>query len=96
MLALKTLFWGSLGALAWTHAGYPLAAGALARGRERRVAKDASFEPSVSVIVAAYNEEAVIERRLENLLALDYPPTGSRSSSPPTRRATGRTSSSRP
>jgi cellulose synthase/poly-beta-1,6-N-acetylglucosamine synthase-like glycosyltransferase len=25
------------------------------------------------VIVAAYNEEAVIERRLENLLALDYP-----------------------
>ena len=28
---LKTLFWGSLGALAWTHVGYPLAAGALAR-----------------------------------------------------------------
>jgi cellulose synthase/poly-beta-1,6-N-acetylglucosamine synthase-like glycosyltransferase len=26
------------------------------------------------VIVAAYNEEPVIERRLENLLALDYPP----------------------
>ena len=24
---LKTLFWGSLGALAWTHVGYPLAAG---------------------------------------------------------------------
>ena len=29
--------------------------------------------PTVTVIVAAYNEEAVIERRLENLLALDYP-----------------------
>ena len=27
----------------------------------------------MSVIVAAYNEETVIERRLENLLALDYP-----------------------
>ena len=27
----------------------------------------------MSVIVAAYNEEPVIERRLENLLALDYP-----------------------
>ncbi len=27
----------------------------------------------MSVIVTAYNEEAVIERRLENLLALDYP-----------------------
>jgi cellulose synthase/poly-beta-1,6-N-acetylglucosamine synthase-like glycosyltransferase len=30
-------------------------------------------EPSVSVIVAAYNEESVIERRVDNLLALDYP-----------------------
>ena len=74
MVAAKALFWGSLGALAWTHVGYPLAAGALARLRERRVAKDPSWEPSVSVIVAAYNEEPVIERRLENLLALDYPP----------------------
>jgi cellulose synthase/poly-beta-1,6-N-acetylglucosamine synthase-like glycosyltransferase len=71
---VKTLFRGSLGALAWTQVGYPLAVGALARVRERRVAKDASWEPSVSVIVAAYNEEDVIERRLENLLALDYPP----------------------
>ena len=38
---LKTLFWGSAAALAWTHVGYPLAAGALARaagaaGREGR------------------------------------------------------------
>jgi cellulose synthase/poly-beta-1,6-N-acetylglucosamine synthase-like glycosyltransferase len=73
MSVVKTLFWGSLGALAWTHVGYPLAAGALARVRERRVAKDATWEPSVSVIVAAYNEESVIERRVENLLELDYP-----------------------
>ena len=73
MSVAKTLFWGSAAALAWTHVGYPLAAGALARVRERQVAKDPSAEPSVSVVVAAYNEEAVIERRLENLLALDYP-----------------------
>jgi cellulose synthase/poly-beta-1,6-N-acetylglucosamine synthase-like glycosyltransferase len=73
VFAAKTLFWGSLGALAWTHVGYPLAAGAAARVRERRVAKDTSWEPTVAVIVAAHDEEAVIERRLENLLALDYP-----------------------
>ena len=73
MSVAKTLFWGSAAALAWTHVGYPLAAGTLARVRERRVAKDPSAEPSVSVIVAAYNEEPVIQRRLENLLALDYP-----------------------
>jgi cellulose synthase/poly-beta-1,6-N-acetylglucosamine synthase-like glycosyltransferase len=69
----KALFWGSLGALAWTHVGYPVAAGALARVRRRPVAADPSSEPSVSIVVAAYNEEAVIERRLDNLLALDYP-----------------------
>ncbi len=72
MLALKALFWTTLGALLWTHLLYPLAAAALARVRTRRVRK-AEIEPSVTVIVAAYNEEAVIERRLENLLALDYP-----------------------
>ena len=72
MLALKALFWASFGALAWTHLLYPLAAAALARVRTRAVRK-APIEPTVTVIVAAYNEEASIERRLENLLALDYP-----------------------
>ena len=73
MAVAKVLFWGSLGALAWTHVGYPLAAGALARTRRRPVAADPGAEPSVTVVVAAYNEETVIERRLDNLLALDYP-----------------------
>ncbi len=72
VLALKAVFWLSLGALLWTHVLYPLSASALARVRTRRVRKE-PIEPSVTVIVAAYNEEAVIERRLENLLALDYP-----------------------
>jgi cellulose synthase/poly-beta-1,6-N-acetylglucosamine synthase-like glycosyltransferase len=72
VLALKTVFWASFGALAWTHVAYPAAAGLLARARERRVAA-ADAEPTVAVIVAAHDEEAVIERRVENLLALDYP-----------------------
>ena len=72
MTALKVVFWGSLAALAWTHAGYPAAASALARVRRRPVRR-APVEPTVAVIVAAYNEEAVIERRIENLRALDYP-----------------------
>ena len=29
--------------------------------------------PTVAVVVAVYNEERVIQRRLKNLLALDYP-----------------------
>jgi len=68
----KALFWGSLGALAWTQVGYPVAAAALARVRGRPVRTDDST-PSVSLIVAAHNEDSVIERRLVNLLALDYP-----------------------
>jgi cellulose synthase/poly-beta-1,6-N-acetylglucosamine synthase-like glycosyltransferase len=69
----KVLFWASSGALVWTQAGYPLAAAGLARVRGRPVRK-ADFTPHVTIIVAAHNEEAVIERRLANLLALDYPP----------------------
>jgi glycosyltransferase involved in cell wall biosynthesis len=68
----KALFWGSLGALAWTHAGYPAAAALAARVRPRPVVKGGD-SPRVSVVVAAHDEEAVIERRLENLLELDYP-----------------------
>ncbi len=72
MLVLKALFWGSLGALAWTHAGYPAAAAAAARLRPRRVRKG-EITPTVTILVPAYNEETVIRRRVENLLALDYP-----------------------
>jgi glycosyltransferase involved in cell wall biosynthesis len=68
----KTLFWGSLGALAWTHVGYPLTAAAAARLRPRPVRKGPG-QPRVSVIVAAHDEKPVIERRIENLLAQDYP-----------------------
>ena len=73
MTTAKAVFWCSLGGLAWTHLAYPAAARFAARRRPRPVVKDAQAEPSVTVVVAAHNEEPVIERRLENLLALDYP-----------------------
>ena len=66
----KTAFWGSLGALAWTHAGYPAAMGILARLRPRPIRR-AAVTPSVALIVSAHDEEAVIGRRVENLLELD-------------------------
>jgi cellulose synthase/poly-beta-1,6-N-acetylglucosamine synthase-like glycosyltransferase len=69
---VKALFWGSLGALAWTHAGYPVALAALARIRPRPVRKE-DVTPEVSVVVAAHDEEDVIGRRIANLLELDYP-----------------------
>jgi len=70
---LRIAFWASLGALVWTHAAYPGVAALASRLRQRAVRKGA-YEPSVAVIVAAHNEEFVIERRIRNLRALDYPP----------------------
>ncbi|HEX5467600.1 MAG TPA: glycosyltransferase family 2 protein [Gaiellaceae bacterium] len=71
-MILAIVFWISLGAIVWTHAGYPLAVGALAVLRRRRIAK-AEITPSVAIVVAAHNEEAVIDRVVESLLAQDYP-----------------------
>ncbi|HEY2374048.1 MAG TPA: glycosyltransferase family 2 protein [Gaiellaceae bacterium] len=74
MAALEAIFWTSAGALAWTHIVYPIAARVGAAVRTRAVRADDSHLPSVAIIIAAYNEESVIARRLENLRSLDYPP----------------------
>jgi cellulose synthase/poly-beta-1,6-N-acetylglucosamine synthase-like glycosyltransferase len=73
VIAAEILFWAAVAALAWTHVLYPAAAALAARARTRRVAQDDAYLPRVAVIVTAYNEEVSIERRLENLRALDYP-----------------------
>ena len=73
MPGVKALFWLVGGALLWSHAGYPFTAWTLARRWPRPVRKEAAA-PTVSVIVAAHDEESVIERRVRNLLELDYPP----------------------
>jgi cellulose synthase/poly-beta-1,6-N-acetylglucosamine synthase-like glycosyltransferase len=72
VIVRRVLFWGSLAALAWTHAGYPTAAAWAARLRPRPVRRF-DLLPLVTLIVAAHDEESVIARRVENLLALDYP-----------------------
>ena len=73
MIVVEFFFWASLAGILWTHVGYPLAAAALARVHTRHVRKD-DVTPSVTVIIPAHDEEDAIARRLENLLALDYPP----------------------
>lgn len=44
----------------------------VAKLRERHLTFDASFRPRVSVVIAAYNEEKVIERTIRAVLANDY------------------------
>ncbi|MCC6748429.1 MAG: glycosyltransferase family 2 protein [Deltaproteobacteria bacterium] len=73
-ISTTALYWSSLGVVAYTYAGYPLLINVLSRLRPRpsSEALDA-FEPVVTVVLAARNEEARLAGKLENLLALDYP-----------------------
>jgi cellulose synthase/poly-beta-1,6-N-acetylglucosamine synthase-like glycosyltransferase len=66
------LFWLSFTVLGYICVGYPIIARirAALRPLSRR---RAPIEPTVTIIVSAYNEASRIERRLQNLLALDYP-----------------------
>ena len=70
--AAKTIFWLSAAALAYAYVGYPVLVWLVARLRPRAVRR-AEFEPFVSVVITAYNEERDLASKLENTLALDYP-----------------------
>ena len=84
MLA-SVLFWVAVGCILHTYLIYPLLLVALdaisqARGawgylggNERRRPPAQLGLPHVSVLIAAYNEQQCIARRIENLLAQDYP-----------------------
>jgi glycosyltransferase involved in cell wall biosynthesis len=84
--ALETVFWIAVAPIAWTQVGYALLIGLLARvfgagdvapaptargtGEARQ---DPLPDPSVSLIVAAHDEERVIGAKVVNALALHYP-----------------------
>jgi cellulose synthase/poly-beta-1,6-N-acetylglucosamine synthase-like glycosyltransferase len=56
----------------YVYFGYPALIFVLARLRPRPIAH-ADVTPSMSVIVPVFNEEPVIERKIRNTLAVDYP-----------------------
>jgi cellulose synthase/poly-beta-1,6-N-acetylglucosamine synthase-like glycosyltransferase len=71
---LEIVFWASVALIVYTHVGYPLLLWVLARFRRGRAERPgAEPPPFVSLIVPAYDEAPVIERKIENALALDYP-----------------------
>ena len=67
--------WGSLGLVAWTHAGYPAALALVTRLRGGETAGQAArFTPgAVALVIAAHDESEVIEEKLANTAALDWP-----------------------
>jgi cellulose synthase/poly-beta-1,6-N-acetylglucosamine synthase-like glycosyltransferase len=72
---LALAFWISLGLLLYTHLGYPALLWLLARlrGEEDEPTRMAEPPPTVSLIVAAHNEEASIVGWVRSTLAFDYP-----------------------
>jgi cellulose synthase/poly-beta-1,6-N-acetylglucosamine synthase-like glycosyltransferase len=82
MLALEIVFWTSVVLLVHTQLTYPVCLWLIARVRGARHAAAGAGRssatvpheaPHVSLIVAAHDEEEVIERKLRNALRLDYP-----------------------
>ena len=65
-----TLFAVSILAPFYTYGLYPVLLRILPK---KTFQKDASYEPTVSILIAAYNEEKVIQEKIENLFQLEYP-----------------------
>lgn len=68
---MKLIFWLSLAGILYTYAGYPIAMWLLARFRPRPW-KAAPISPSVSVVLAVHNGVALLTRKIEHLVHLDY------------------------
>ncbi len=83
VLALYVLFWLCAALILWTQLGYALALAALVRVRALappaprgggllRSSKTGAPDPSVTLIVAAHDEQDVIAAKVADALALDY------------------------
>jgi cellulose synthase/poly-beta-1,6-N-acetylglucosamine synthase-like glycosyltransferase len=68
----RVAFWLAAALLFYVYAGYPLFL-ALIGLFVRRHRPDAGYTPRISVLIAAYNEEEAIERKIQQTLALEYP-----------------------
>ena len=70
---VQALEYAILGTLVYTYLGYPLVMAVMARLLPVRVLRQDGHLPEVTLLITAYNEEAEIEAKLRNCLALDYP-----------------------
>jgi cellulose synthase/poly-beta-1,6-N-acetylglucosamine synthase-like glycosyltransferase len=74
-MALEIVFWVAAGLIIYAHIGYPLLLRGLVAlfGRQEKLKNEWTESPRASLIIPAYNEEEVIERKIANARALDYP-----------------------
>ena len=70
--AWQILFWISAVLLLYVYAGYPILV-YLVGVLWPKTVKKGKTEPRVTILITAFNEEAVIREKLENTLKIDYP-----------------------
>lgn len=70
---LETLFFFFVVIIFYVYIGYPLIIFIVALINQKTVDKNENYVPSVSLIISAYNEEDIIEAKLNNCLSLNYP-----------------------
>jgi cellulose synthase/poly-beta-1,6-N-acetylglucosamine synthase-like glycosyltransferase len=69
---MKWIFWIAAALIGYSYLGYPVWLWLRSRWSPRPVRRSHQ-EPAVSAVMVVRNEEAIVARKLENLLALDYP-----------------------
>ena len=70
---MRLLFWGAAGFITYTYVGYVGWLWVRARLRPWPVLRS-PLVPYISIVMVVRNEESVLERKLQNLLEMDYPP----------------------
>ena len=70
---IESFFWLLVLIIIYVYFGYLLLLLILSKLRPSSPVQKADIIPTVSLIIAAYNEEQIIDRKIENCLALDYP-----------------------
>lgn len=73
IVLLQTIFWLSVFILLYSYTLYPVLLFLFARLFGTPVKQDATYRPTVGVLVPAHNEELVIRKKIENILAINYP-----------------------
>lgn len=70
---LQIVFWLAVFIIVWANVGYPLTIIIIGKFIKKKNKKVDNYEPTVTIMIVAHNEEKVIQKKLENVLKVDYP-----------------------
>lgn len=72
-IVLQMIFWISTFTIFWANIGYPISMLIIGKLIKKKNKKVKNYEPTVSLMIVAHNEEKVIKEKLENVLNVEYP-----------------------